>query len=272
MAPAGACVTSTPPVTPAVPTNVKATAQPYTVMVSFTESSAPAGKKLVNYTTQSLTQGWIQGSSPHSPVMAQGGNPGAIQGDQFEVKANYSDGTSSAWSAPSNAIKVTGGTGPSTSPNILVGGVFYWQGDFSYGMSGIQYGDTLGGGTPTDFAFYSNQSGGWQPYSPTNDFDLTPYTYLYVDLKPNDAGQTFGLFFELPGDQGAPGEQVVSIDGTAKYGPVPVASKWGNYKIPLSAFNVGNGTASPHIYKLQIHCGLASPSLWFVNNVYFSAK
>lgn len=245
-----------PPPTGPAPSNVVATAFPYTALISFSEAIAPAGKTITGYSTVSTSQGWLNGGGAHSPILVGGGDAGwggAV--NQFQVKANYSDGTSSAWSAPSNGVKTTGGTGVSTSPNIFSNGVFYWQGEYDYGNSGVQY-------KGNELTFFSTSFGGWQPYAPKNDFDLTPYTYLLLDLK-GPAGQTWSVYFEQVGDVSPPGENAVFL------GPITQADTYTSYKVPLKSLNLGAGTPNPHIYKLQIHGTLPGTNSWSIREVKF---
>jgi hypothetical protein len=249
------------------PTNVSAIGWPYTTLVSFTPAVAPAGKTIVGYTASGVNAAWITGSAPASPICAHQ-DPSA--NNQFEVVANYSDGTTSAPSAASNTVSSQFASGTdSVSPYVYKGGVFYWQGDYDYSVE-TYYAST--NGAPTDGPYcieISSQGGGWLPYAPNNTYDATPYTHFNFDMKPTANGKQLQLLFYKIGD--------VAIGNPipiASYGPAPVAGQWGTYSIPLSALGVGAGLVTA-IYKF----GLSDPyvngapqpqNTYYLQNIYFS--
>jgi hypothetical protein len=223
--------------------------------------------------------GFVTGTGTQSPIMVQG--VGATWSPSvayaFQVVANYSDGTSSAPSPASAAVEQTGGTGPSTSPNVYVNGVFYWEGDFSFSGT-VSYADTTGdpqgdsaGPGPYDVMWTSSGAGGgWQPYTPAENFDLTPYKYLQLDLKPTTANKTWTVYFEKVGDVTVGAQATLPSDSNGTYGPTPVVGEWATYKIPLQNMNVGALTANPVILKFAVGDGAPTETnVWYVNNAMF---
>ncbi len=224
----------------------------------------------------------MTGSGTQSPIMVQGvgdtWNPSTPSA--FKVVATYSNGTSSAPSPASAAVEQTGGSGPSTSPNVYVDGVFYWEGDFSFSgivsyadITGDPEGDSAGPG-PYDVMWTSaGTGGGWQPYTPDQSFDLTPYNYLQLDLKPTTAGKTWTIYFEKTGDVGVGGQATLPSDANGTYGPTPVVGQWATYKIPLQNMNVGPLTSNPSILKFAVGDGAPTPvNVWYANNVKFTSN
>lgn len=262
------------------PTHVRATAWPYTALIDFTPPAAPAGKTIVSYTASGVTSGYIAGTTPVPPIMVQGGNPGWGSPQQFTVVANYSDGSKSAPSRPSNPVIPTGGSGNSTSPNVYVNGVFYWMGDYNYSgtssycdETGDPQADAAGPG-PCDVMAASNsgQMGGWQPYTPNGTFDLSRYTYMYVDLKPTQDGTTWKVYFEKAGDVGVGAQVMLPSDSNGTYGPTPQPGVWATYKIPLANMNVGPQTGNPVVFKFAFQDHIIGPDRYYINNVRFSAN
>ena len=224
----------------AAPTNVTASPWPYTALVSFTAPTPPAGLKITSYTAVAVNAAWLRGTAWVSPIMIQGGNPG-FPNATFTVAATYSDGTTSPASMPSNALATSAGTVNSTSPSVYANGKFYWTGDYSFGAS-VVYTDTTGKPSAQyDVEFCTPSQGGWQPYAPNATYDVTPYHFMYIDLKPTVAGKTWDLQFVKIGD--VPVGVTILIDGRGTYGPAPQAGVWATYKIPLSALGVGPGLA-----------------------------
>jgi hypothetical protein len=263
------------------PTKVRASAWPYTALIDFTPSAAPAGKTIVSYTASGVTSGYIAGTASAPPIMVQGGSPGWGGSAQwFSVVANYSDGTSSASLGTSNAVTPSAGFGNSTSPNVYVNGVFYWMGDYNYSgtsaycdKTGDPQGDSAGPG-PCDVMFVNGngQHGGWQPYVPNGKFDLSAYNYMYVDLKPTQAGASWNMYYEKVGDVGVGVQITLPADANGTYGPAPQPGVWATYKIPLKNLNVGPQTANPIVFKFCIQDYLPGPNTTYINNVHFSAN
>jgi hypothetical protein len=247
--------------------------------VAFAPPTETNGRTITGYEVSGATASWITGSGTHSPIMVQGiGNTwNPATANAFKVVTKYSDGTTSAASAASNAVTQTGGAGPSSSPNVYVNGVFYWEGDFDYNGTS-DYADTEGdpqsdaaGPGPMDVKWTAgSSSGAWQPYSPTGYYDTTPYTYLQFDLKPTTAGKTWTVYFMKYGDTSVGAEAQVPSDSKGTYGPAPVVGEWTTYKIPLKNMNVGPETANTLILKFAIGDGApTSDTSWYVNNVKF---
>ncbi len=254
----------------AAPTNVVATSWPYTALVSFTPP-ASNGKTITSFTVTAVNAPWITGTAPASPVMAYGGGEGWSGAKyQFTVVANYSDGTVSPASAPSNAVGTSGG-GPTNL--VYSGGVFYWEGDYSY-QGTAAYADTTGDpvGGPYDVMLTSTAQGGWQPWSPGANFDLSPYLYLQFDLKPTVAGEHWSVYFENVGDVYTGATVGVPSDANGTYGPTPVVGQWATYKVPLSGMNVGPGTSNIGIYKFCIKDSVTGVHVFYINNVKFTAN
>lgn len=259
----------------AAPTAVTATSWPYTALVSFTPP-APDGRTISSYTVTAVNAKWITGTAPASPVMAYGGGKGWSGATyKFQVVANYTDGTSSPASDPSNAVG-TSDIGPTNL--VYSGGVFYWEGDYSY-QGTASYADTTGdpasnplGGGPYDVMLTSTAQGAWQPWSPGAVFDLTPYRYMEFDLKPVVAGESWSVYYEAAGDIPVGKIVVVPSDGAGTYGPVPTVGVWGHYKIPLANLGVGPGTNYPTIYKFAIKDHLTGTHVFYIDNVLYSAN
>ncbi|MGO9934434.1 MAG: hypothetical protein ACLPV8_21820 [Steroidobacteraceae bacterium] len=253
----------------AAPTNVTASPWPYTALISFTAPTPPAGLKITSYTAVGVNAAWLRGTAWVSPIMIQGGNPG-FSNATFTVAATYSDGTTGPASAPSNAVATSAGTVNSTSPRVYANGEFYWTGDYSFGAS-VAYTDTTGNPSAQyDVKFCTPSQGGWQPYAPNATYDLTPYRFMYIDLKPTVAGKTWDLQFVKIRD--VPVGVTILIDATGTYGPAPRAGVWATYKIPLSALGVGPGLVSP-IFKFTLHDHAnVGANCWYAQNIYFSAN
>jgi hypothetical protein len=234
---------------------------------------------VTGYEVSGATASWVSGTGPSSPIMVQGRgntwNPATPYA--FQVVTKYSDGTSSAPSPASNAVVQTGGAGPSTSANVYVNGVFYWEGDFDWNGTST-YTDTSGdpqddaaGPGPMDVMFTnSGSAGGWQPYAPTGYYDTTPYTYLQFDLKPTTPNKQWTVYFMKYGDTAVGATAQVPSDSKGTYGPAPVVGEWTTYKIPLKNMNVGPETANTLVLKFCIGDGAPiGTTSWYVNNVKF---
>jgi hypothetical protein len=266
--------TTTPTPVGAAPTSVTATSWPYTALVSFTPPAAN-GRTVASYTVTAVNAKWITGTAPASPVMAYGGGKGWSGAKyNFQVVANYTDGTVSPTSDPSPVAVGTSGGGP--SPLVYSGGVFYWEGDYSY-QGTAAYADTTGdpgsnpaGGGPYDVMLTSTAQGAWQPWSPGGIFDLTPYHYMEFDLKPTIAGESWSMYFEAAGDIAVGVIVGIPSDTKGTYGPAPVAGQWAHYKVPLVNLNVGPGTPNPIIYKFGIKDHLTGTHVFYIDNVKFS--
>jgi hypothetical protein len=241
------------PVQGAAPTNIKASPWPYAALVSFTPPIPPAGKSITDYTATGVTAAWIHGSAPSSPIMVQGGDAGWNGNtNAFTVIANYSDGSKSPPSRPSNAVLSTAGSKPTTSQNIYVDGVFNWQGDYDFGGA-MNYADVTGNPSAKydlQWCTPAGNQGGWLPYAPQNTYDLRPYKFMNLDLKPTGAGKTWDIYFVRPGDVIVNASAVIDASGT--YGPAPRPGLWATYKIPLSDMGVGPGAITT-IYKFTLH-------------------
>jgi hypothetical protein len=257
----------------AAPTNVTASPWPYTALVFFTAPIAPSGKTITGYTAAGVTAPWIHGSAPASPVMVQGGDAGwngnAVA---FSVVAAFSDGTTSPASNPSNAVHTSGGSSPTTSPNVYVGGVFNWEGDYDFGGA-MHYADMTGNPSAKydlQWCTPPGSQGGWLPFAPQNTYDLTPYKYMNLDLKPTTAGKTWDISFFQIGDVLVNAPAVIDASGT--YGPAPQPGVWATYKIPLSVMRVGPGAVTT-VYKFLLHDHLPiGANCWYAQNIYFSAN
>ena len=130
----------------------------------------------------------------------------------------------------------------STTFHIYANGVFYWEGDYSYGAT-VNYKDTAGGpesGT-YDISVKAAQGGGFQPYAgkvvPVFDMEAGAFEFVSVDLKPTLNGQSWRMsaISRLPPGDVYPWAQVKLSD----YGPTPEVGKWATYKIPLAVLSIG---------------------------------
>ena len=145
-----------------------------------------------------------------------------------------------------SAVDAQGNEGPLTTQttfNVYTGGVFSWQGDYSYGVT-VNYTDTAGApvsGTHDIAVHVTSQGGGFQPYAgnstPWFDMEAGAFGYVTVDLKPTISGQAWRLsaISRLPPGDVYPWSSV----NLADYGPAPVVGKWATYKVPLSKLTVG---------------------------------
>ena len=257
----------------AAPTNVSASPWPYDALIFFTPPKVPPGKTITSYTATAINAPWIHGSASASPIMVQGGDAG-WNGNKhsFSVVANFSDGTSSEASSPSNAVITSAGSGPTTSQNVYVGGVFNWQGDFDFGGA-MDYADATGSPSAKydlKWCTPAGDQGGWLPYAPQNTYDLMPYKYMNLDLKPTTAGKTWDISFVQIGDVIVKPSAV--IDARAAYGPAPQPGVWASYKIPLAAMGVGPGAITT-VYKFLLHDHAPiGANCWYAQNIYFSAN
>jgi hypothetical protein len=221
---------------------------------------------------------FVTGTGSHSPIMVSEGNytwsPNSPYA--FQVTTLYTDGTSSAPSAASNAVAYSGGAGPTTSPNVYVDGMFYWIGDYHWSGT-VTYTDTNGdpqadsaGASPMDMAWTAEGGGCYMPHAPTAAYDTTPYKYLQLDLKATTANKTWLVYFELAGDVSIAAKAYLPSDGNGTYGATPVVGEWATYKIPLKNLGVGPETANTSIYKFGICDGApANNTVFYVNNVKF---
>jgi hypothetical protein len=159
-------------------------------------------------------------------------------------------------------------TPPVTTPAagtswVYYNGMFDWPGDYSFVLT-PNYADTTGAplsGTKDIKVVTNSPYGGWLPYAQNWSFDSRPYTKLTFALKPTIANQAWQIFFVKVGDVPVG----ITLDVT-KYGPAPVAGKWGVYTIPLADLGVLGTT----IYKfgIQDQSGQA-PNTWYIDNVGF---
>ena len=163
--------------------------------------------------------------------------------------------TSASYSAAANiyeyavsAVDGQGNEGPQTDNmtfQIYANGVFYWEGDYSYGAT-INYKDTSGApeSGAYDIAVKVAQGGGFQPYAgnvvPVFDMEAGAFEFVSVDLKPTISGQVWRMsaISRLPPGDVYPWGQVDLSD----YGPAPVAGKWATYKIPLAMLTIGKSS------------------------------
>ena len=180
---------------------------------------------------------------------------------------------SPATGEPANTQRAatTGGAqaGGETQPFwVYRDGHFNWQGDYSF-QAQIDYRDTQGvlPGHRFDIAVkIVGKWGGFQPFAPGRQFDVSRYKYLIYSLKPTVADQVFATGFAAENDvaDGKP----VTVSGPP-YGPVPVAGKWGTYKIPLSEFALTNRM----ILKFTIADGTGRDSnVFYVDDVGFTSE
>lgn len=159
-------------------------------------------------------------------------------------------------------------------------GTFYWPGDYSWGVQ-VEYSDSTGAPLSGAFDIEVMGNGGWQPYAANQDFDTTPYKYLYFWVKPTLANAVWGSGVMAKGDVPVGtnlsdiSKFAVSAQGT---GAVPLpneAGAWTQYRIPLGAGGL-NLPAGQHIEKFWIqdrsNNGNGTDSnRWYVDEAYFSA-
>lgn len=145
-------------------------------------------------------------------------------------------------------------------------GLFRWTADFSF-LATINYQDAVGRlGDTVIGVTITGKWGGFQPYQ-SPSFDVSKYNYLIVSLKPTVSNQIFATGFAAAGD--APDGTPITFagPGITKYGPVPQAGVWADYKIPLADFGLTNKS----ILKFSIAdgTGLAS-NKFYVDDLGFA--
>ncbi len=131
--------------------------------------------------------------------------------------------------------------------------------DDSWAMRSVNYADTTGqplGGKSDIAVTLDAPNGGWQPLFVPNGstifFDLTPYSYLLISIKPTTDGANYWVGFAGNLDT-ADGVQIqIAGPSMTTYGPAPKKGVWANYKIPLSAFKMTNLKA---VFKFGVACG-----------------
>jgi hypothetical protein len=150
-------------------------------------------------------------------------------------------------------------------------GKFSWPGDYSF-QATANYADTVGKPGGTCIAVHiTGQWGGWQPFAflPGGaPFDTSPYKYLIFSAKPTVPNQSHGMGFDANNDV-ADGSPIAFVagGGVTKYGPIPQVGVWGQYKIPLADFKLGN----PSILKFSLTDGTGNPTnLFYVDDVGFT--
>lgn len=147
-------------------------------------------------------------------------------------------------------------------------GQWAWAGDFTQAGTSVNYKDTTG--VPLsgqyDILFISGAPWGlWLPYFASGSagylYPNPGWTSLTISIKPKAAGQSFAIYFERTGDID-PG---CHLD-ISKYGPVPVAGKWGTYTVPLKDLCL---FGDPTLYKMGLQDQSGKPASWWVDNVGF---
>jgi hypothetical protein len=148
-----------------------------------------------------------------------------------------------------------------------------WPQNYSWNCV-TTYNDTTDGGNGNAACIKVAINGQWGGFLPSNNnnvvTDFSACSYIYVDLKPTVANQTWAVYFEKGGDTPIAGAGAL-IDGTGTYGPAPVVGKWATYKIPVSVLFIDSvlGNVSKEIYKgaVQDKTGLGT-NLFYVDNWY----
>lgn len=178
-------------------------------------------------------------------------------------------------SAPSGACAPVTTVPPGGLPKLDF--VIYQNGspipqDDSWAMGSVNYADTTGqpmGGKADIAITLSGNYGGWQPLfvpnGSTTFFDLSPYNYLLLSIKP--AADNASYWIGFAGNLDTPdGSQIeVAGPGFTAFGPAVKKGVWGNYKIPLTAFKMTNAKA---VFKFGVADGTGlCCAPWFVDSV-----
>lgn len=267
-----------PVVTSLVPAALVLTAQAYTLELAFTPPAAPAGKTIACYKATGVgNASFFTGASMHSPLLLQGVN-GAWAGGSLAatVHAVYTDGTTSAESAPSNPVvlqRTDGAATLQTSPVVYSNGTVNIKGDFNFG-SGVtpgglaaDYLDTTGvpsaspsGAGAYCIKFTSSAGGGLQMYWPVNaagtaGFDMSKFTTMSFDYKSDVAGRQLNIYFEADNDV---------ADGGSQFVTAAAAETWQTAKLAVSGFKFSNEQA------LKFAMATNAGTFW-VNNIVFSS-
>lgn len=174
-------------------------------------------------------------------------------------------------SAPTPTPTPTPTPVPVGSSWVYQNGVFVWGqgggGDYSWGAV-IDYANKVGktGGLCIGVQIIGAY-GGFQPFAPGKQFDVTPFKYLTYACKPTRDGQIFATGFAAINDVADGTPLTIAGPGITKYGPVPQANVWATYKIPLADFKLTN----PVIQKLTIADGSgAATNQFFVDAMGFT--
>ena len=219
--------------------------------------SAPANLFVTAQAASSISLSWSAASAGANAVASykiyRNGLSYATSSTTSYVDAAATNATVPTYSAAATiytyavaAVDTHGNEGAQTTQttfSVYAGGVFSWEGDYSYGVS-VSYTDSAGApvsGTHDIAVTSSGAGGGFQPFAgkvvPWFDMEAGAFGYVSMDLKPTNAAQVWRLsaISRLPPGDVYPWSSVSLAD----YGPAPVAGKWATYKIPLSALTVG---------------------------------
>ncbi len=144
--------------------------------------------------------------------------------------------------------------------------------DDSWAMGSVNYADKTGqpqGGKADIAVTLAGKNGGWQPLfvpnGSTTFFDLSPYNYLLLSIKPAASNASYWIGFAGNLDT-ADGIQIeVAGPGFTKYGPAVKQGAWASYKIPLADFKMTNAKA---VFKFGVADGTGlCCAPWFVDSV-----
>jgi|HubBroStandDraft_1064217.scaffolds.fasta_scaffold01217_14 hypothetical protein len=172
---------------------------------------------------------------------------------------------------------VVAGGGPASGPPkstlwVYHNGAFKWPGDWSWEAK-VDYFDTAG--SPAEGRYdiavtITGGSGGWQPYVSTtcqyraiDCFDITPYKFMVLSLKPTVEGARWAVNILSASD--TPDGRINDVANFAQSPPCPTVGHWCSYKIPLSAFDLKN----PKVLKFSIQ-DESGPARFYVADVGFT--
>lgn len=117
---------------------------------------------------------------------------------------------------------------PSGNPGQVYVGKFLWPGDWSF-QAAPNYTDKDPQGNTCMSFTTTGPWGGWLPYAPNQDLNITPYTSLQFDVQSTVAGQNLQLQFDAAGD--TPNGVAVVVQGSSP-------GTWATVTIPLYKFKL----------------------------------
>lgn len=151
--------------------------------------------------------------------------------------------------------------GPSNIPPGSPIGTQSQPDDDSWGMASRDFWSTVNpypGHQTSVRTVLSDLNGGYQPLfvpnGATSFFDSSSYSTLLVSACPANAGAGFWIGFAGNLDTAAGVQIQVAGPGMTKYGPVPVAGKWADYRIPLADFQMTAANRKA-LFKFGVACG-----------------
>jgi hypothetical protein len=227
-------------------------------------------------------------STGRSTGMSSGASSGgSSSGGSTTSSHGTASGGSTSGSTGAGGGSSTGGTTGAATANFYVyqNGVInpLWQKDYSFGTFTEGFMDTTDpeSGDTYDFSFSTTDGAGWQPvttyYAGLNTvgvapfgWDISPYTYMTIDLYPASASDPYDMQWHYVGDiDGTTTDTNASayIPSITEWAEPVVANQWNTgLKIPLAAVGqLGN----PSVYKFFFRDNNGGTSDIYLDNVGF---